>query len=484
MSQFNFEVEPAPYTGLPPEAPILTANIYKNRPPVPPDPSSVDLNLINLANEEAKKINTEDSQNETSRSPTVEVITPAVEVITATGGFLQTFFNNLQSSEIESAEVAFIKYLNEAISKRASDVDLMPSLPVALHVHTGIAYSESNDILDQSDLFFTIGLLISYDWQAKLIIGSDAWKQKLARVELCLANMKQYDFGASFFHQNMLVRLRIHVAYSLNGLGLTMRILPNNIPAPLELFNGDVCKQISDQITPRRGGVCLITGPTGSGKSTTLASFITELIAQNPRKLITFEDPIEFIYPNSQSGLVVQREMGLHFNSYGEGLKGALREAPSIILLGEVRDADTMMRCFEASQTGHLILGTLHTGDVKSTFRRIFDFFPGMDQKSVLELCSRSLLMILCQGLLPSITPGKMKNHRVLCTELLVNSDEKSRGAIENLNETGNFSDLLSQNIYGHSWDSSLDRLTRLGSILDETARFYASSQSKSASGK
>lgn len=268
-------------------------------------------------------------------------------------------------------------------------------------------------------------------------------------------------------------RLRVQAHFSTSGLGVTCRILNDFIPEVEQLgFAPDTIASLR-QCVVRRAGLCLVTGPTGSGKSTTLAAII-DWVRRNYRKhIVTLEDPVEYLYPHDLTGpageslpapgLVTQQEVGRDISSYRQGLKDVLRKAPHIILLGEIRDREAMETCMEAAQTGHLVLSTLHTTGAVKTLGRILELFPRDKHESVLSRLSEIMMFVLSQGLL------RTPNGRVLTYEFLLNQDDACASAIAGYHRgPGALNDVIgrSGNI---EWDANLYRLLRAGAIDEET---------------
>jgi len=207
-------------------------------------------------------------------------------------------------------------------------------------------------------------------------------------------------------------RFRVNVFMQRNGISAVFRLIPENIKTIEEL---DLPEQLSSLIDVSEG-LILVTGPTGSGKSTTLASLIHTLNVRQQSHIITIEDPIEFVHEN-QRCLVSQRELASHTKSFGAALRAALREDPDIILVGEMRDLETISLAITAAETGHLVFATLHTNGAVKTIDRIIDVFPEGQQTQIRVMLSESLRGIVAQALLPR------PDHqgRVPVVEVLVN---------------------------------------------------------------
>jgi twitching motility protein PilT len=203
------------------------------------------------------------------------------------------------------------------------------------------------------------------------------------------------------------------------GMDGTFRLIPDKVPN----FDDLKLPEQLRKFTTYRQGIVLVTGPKGSGKTTTLAALIDLINANRAEHIITVEDPIEFVHP-SKKGHVNQREVGPHTNSFANALRAALREAPDIIMVGEMRDLETISLAITAAETGHLVFGTLHTPDAPRTINRVLDVYPPEEQPQVRTMFSESLRGIVCQQLVPGIDGKSMH----LATEILFNTS-----AISNL---------------------------------------------------
>jgi len=207
------------------------------------------------------------------------------------------------------------------------------------------------------------------------------------------------------------------------GIDGTFRLVPSRVPSFEELKLPESLKRF----TSYRQGIVLVTGPKGSGKTTTLAALIDLINATRPEHIITVEDPIEFVHP-SKKGHVNQREVGVHTDSFANALRAALREAPDIIMVGEMRDLETISLAITAAETGHLVFGTLHTPDAPRTINRVLDVYPPEEQPQVRTMFSESLRGIVCQQLVPA--DGGKAMH--LATEILFNTSAISNLIREN----------------------------------------------------
>lgn len=221
-----------------------------------------------------------------------------------------------------------------------------------------------------------------------------------------LENNRELDFAVEL---PSIGRFRGNYYYTMNGdLAAAFRIIPIGIPSLDDLKSPAVFKEI----IKREKGLILVTGPTGSGKSTTLASLLNEVNITERKHIITVEDPVEFIHENKKS-VFSHRNVGNDTFSYAKALKYALRQDPDIILVGELRDRETIETAISASETGHLVFGTLHTNSAVQTINRIVDSFEGGEQVQIRNMLSISLTTIISQSLVPKIGGGRVAIHEI-----------------------------------------------------------------------
>jgi len=225
-----------------------------------------------------------------------------------------------------------------------------------------------------------------------------------------------------FAHETDKARFRVNLFADRKGIGAVLRQIPNQIKTAAEL---GVPKAVLD-LCGLPKGLVLVTGPTGSGKSTTLASLIDHINRTRDDHIITIEDPIEFVHAN-QRCLVNQREIGVHTSGFKQALRAALREDPDVVLVGEMRDLETISIAIETAETGHLVFGTLHTNTAPSTIDRVIDQFPSDRQQQIRTMLSESLKAVVTQVLCKKIGGGRVAAQEIL----LVN------GAISNLIREG-----------------------------------------------
>ena len=256
-------------------------------------------------------------------------------------------------------------------------------------------------------------------------------------------------------------RFRVNIFFQMNGVSAVFRLIPVKIPA----FNELKLPEIVREFTKKERGIVLVTGVTGSGKSTTLAALINEINLTKKKHIITIEDPIEFVHKD-RGCIINQRSVGQDTLSFAAALKSALREDPDIILVGEMRDLETINLALHAADTGHLVFSTLHTTDAKETINRIISTFPSDEQNRVRLSVASSLQGVISQRLVKTKDGGRRAAMEVLVRTAFIeqlimeNRDNEIKDAIEN-----------GKSIYGsQSFDQSLLDLYYEGVITQEVA--------------
>jgi twitching motility protein PilT len=251
-------------------------------------------------------------------------------------------------------------------------------------------------------------------------------------------------------------RFRVNVFQQTRGVSAVFRVIPHHMPS-LEKLNAPV---IFSQLIQSPRGMVLVTGPTGSGKSTTLAAMLHALNLSQSKHIVTLEDPIEFVHTPQQC-LIQQREVGTHTHSFANALRAALREDPDVILVGELRDLETIRLAITAAETGHLVLGTLHTSSAAKTINRIVDVFPAEEKDMVRSMLSESLNAVISQVL----CKRKDGAGRVAAYEVMVGTT-----AVRNLIREGKVAQLYSaiqtgRGVGMQTLDQSLAALVQQGLI-------------------
>ncbi len=279
--------------------------------------------------------------------------------------------------------------LREAAEKGASDLHLSSGEPPMLRVHGDLVRTEHPALTPES----VTGLVNS--------IMNDRHRSQFS-------NEHEVDFACELPGKG---RFRVNVFLHSRGPGAVLRTIPTQIPSLESLHMPAILKDLC----ARERGLVLVTGPTGSGKSTTLAAMVDVINQTWDAHILTVEDPIEFVHPPKRC-LVNQREVGPHTGSFTNALRSALREDPDVILIGEMRDLETISLALTAAETGHLVFGTLHTSSAPKTIDRIIDVFPGGQQSQIRTMLSESLEAVVAQTLVKKKGGG----GRVAACEILI----------------------------------------------------------------
>lgn len=235
-----------------------------------------------------------------------------------------------------------------------------------------------------SDVHFTVGKVpsVRIDGTLMELEGFPKFTDEDFNVSLTVMGLREdwswsnHSYDASYKYND--IRMRVHMFKGVSGWSISLRLIPKEVPKFDTLYLPDVIKRF----TELKNGLVLVTGVTGSGKSTTLTSIIQMINEEQSKRIITIEDPVEFVYEDAKS-VIVQRELGHNFENFGMAVKEAMRQDPDIIVVGELRDLDTIKNAITLAETGHLVFGTLHTKSVSETFDRIIDVFPTEQQKQI-----------------------------------------------------------------------------------------------------
>ncbi len=328
-----------------------------------------------------------------------------------------------------------------------------------------LAYSVKNKA---SDLHLSSGLppMVRVDGDVRRL-NVPALENKIL-VELLYSTMNDHqrrDFEAELevdFSYSVpgLARFRVNCFHKDGGVGAVFRTIPIKVLTLEELGAPPSFKQIIQ--VPR--GLVLVTGPTGSGKSTTLAAMIDYLNGTMAGHILTVEDPIEFVH-NSRKCLINQREVHRDTHGFNQALRSALREDPDIILVGEMRDIETIRLALTAAETGHLVFGTLHTSSAPKTIDRIIDVFPAGEKSMVRSMLSESLRAVIAQTLLKRLSGGRVAAHEIMI----------ANPAIKNLIREDKVAQMYSaiqtgQNAGMHTLDQNLEELVKRGIITRQEA--------------
>lgn len=333
--------------------------------------------------------------------------------------------------------------LEEVIKKKASDLHLQVGLPPMLRVDGSLVPVSTAAPLTEEAVEALIFAILDDD--QKQILLKD----------------KEFDFSFAF---GDLGRFRVNAFHERGNLAAALRLIPNEIVTIEQLGLPPVMTKFTE--FPR--GLVLVTGPTGSGKSTTLASLIHKINAERACHIVTIEDPIEFTHKSSKS-VVVQREVHYDTFSFSAALRSALRQDPDVVLIGEMRDLETIASAITIAETGHLVFATLHTNSAAQSIDRMIDVFPPHQQPQIRSQLSNILMAICSQRLVPAIGGG-----RVVAAEVLIGTP-----AVRNIIREGKSHQLDAVIQTGaefgmQSMDKTLVGLIHAGTITYEEARNFA----------
>lgn len=333
--------------------------------------------------------------------------------------------------------------LELAIDRKASDLHLVVGFPPSLRINGDLQPIPGTLPLSSSELMSLILPLLSPTQKATFDTNFEL------------------DFGFSFENK---ARFRVNCYKQSGDPAAALRFIPIEIPA-IETLG---LPPIIPRLTQLRQGLILVTGPTGHGKSTTLASFINKINHDRPAHILTIEDPVEYVYPKAKA-MVSQRELFLDTKGWAPALKSALREDPDVVLVGEMRDFETISAALTIAETGHLVLATLHTNSAAQSIDRMIDVFPANQQAQVRLQLSVVLEAILSQRLIPTISPG-----RALAAELLLKAPALSElirssktPLIDNLIQTSGQLGMM-------TLETSLVELVKSGKVDYQTAIEYS----------
>ena len=333
--------------------------------------------------------------------------------------------------------------LVQCVSRKASDLHVSSGLPAMFRV--------DGDLIAASEQVLTCEVIHA----ALMSIMSSAQQSHFKQSMEC-------DFSIDLADVS---RFRVNVFQQARGVSAVFRVIPHHIPNLKTMHAPAIFAEMMHK--PR--GLVLVTGPTGSGKSTTLAAMVDVLNQSTHQHIVTIEDPIEFVH-TPQLCLIQQREVGEHTHSFANALRAALREDPDVILVGELRDLETIRLAITAAETGHLVLGTLHTSSAAKTMDRIVDVFPAEEKDMARSMLSESLNAVISQVL----CKRKDGKGRVAAYEVMVGT-----AAVRNLIREGKVAQLYSAIQTGgavgmQTLDQSLAALVKQGLIDVQTARTMA----------
>src|SRR5829696_2513922 len=353
------------------------------------------------------------------------------------------------------ATIQIDRLLETVVKKKASDLHLAVGKPPTLRLHGSMRELQTK-VLDAED---TMSLMKSITPE---------------RIQQEFEETGSGDFG---FAYGEAARFRVAIFKQKGCASLVLRRIPNNIMT----FEQIGLPRMAEQICRRPRGIFLVTGPTGSGKTTTLACMINYINENFDRHIITMEEPIEYYHQHKKS-VVVQREIGVDCPNFSEGLRRALRQDPDVILVGEMRDLPTISAAITAAETGHLVFGTLHTSGAASTINRVIDAFPTDQQEQIRVQLAGNLIAVLSQTLCPRIdTDGMLAAYEFMYVtpgiQNLIRENKSFR--IDSEIQTGKRygMQLLDDNLFGHftdgkiSAEEAIDKSKNPGFMVDKMQR-------------
>jgi len=329
-----------------------------------------------------------------------------------------------------------------SVKNGASDIHLVVDAPVLLRIDGELVAVESKKLLSKKDIEQMIFSLLTEEQKKRFIAD------------------KELDLG---YEDDNKTRFRINLFYERGNLGLAARVITDIIPSLEDLF----MPKIAYDLLNLKQGLILVTGPTGCGKSTTLAAMINYINKQRSCSIITLEDPIEFRFKHDKS-VIIQRQLGTDIISFDRGLRHVLRQDPNVIMVGEMRDLETIATTITLAETGHLVLATLHTYSAAQTIDRIIDIFPPHQQTQIRMQLSMTLAAVISQRLLVKIGGGRIASREILTnTPAVANLIRESKIAqIKTVIETSSKEGMV-------SLDHDLKRLYDTKVIAKETAQAH-----------
>ncbi|MBP1042800.1 type IV pilus twitching motility protein PilT [Vagococcus sp. BWB3-3] len=332
------------------------------------------------------------------------------------------------------------RWLQLAVKKKVSDIHVVEGLPPMFRLHGNLQAIEGTSTLYTAEI----------EAMGKSLCTDKQWAEFKEMGEVDLA-----------YELKDVSRFRVNVFRQMDTVAIALRQIPIDIPNLASLGMPEVLRGM----VQKNQGLFLVTGPTGSGKSTTLAAMLDYLNETKKTHILTLEDPVEYLHKHKKS-IIAQREIGRDTDSFANGLRAALRQDPDVILVGEMRDFDTISIALTAAETGHLVLGTLHTSSAPSTIERIVDVFPAEQQSQIRTQLAGALVGILSQRLLPTMD-GK---GRVAATEMLVNT--KGIASIIRSGKTHQITNMLlmGKDEGMHTMSTSVSQLSNAGRVDADVA--------------
>jgi len=334
--------------------------------------------------------------------------------------------------------------MESIIQKNGSDIHLITNSPPMLRVDGKLEAVEGIPSLNKD--------------QAQMLIDPLLTKEQKDYVKV----NKEIDFGFQYKDKG---RFRVNVYHQQGDIAAALRLIPTDIKTIEDLLLPD----IFHKFTKFKQGLVLITGPTGEGKSTTLAAMIEEINSSRGEHILTIEDPVEFIYKPKKS-IISQREINKDTHSWAVALRSALREDPDVVLVGEMRDFETISAALTVAETGHLVFGTLHTASAAQTIDRIIDVFPASQQNQIRQQLAASLQAVISQRLVPVTSGGRMAATEIMVAIPSIRNliREEKIFQIDNIIQTSAEHGMMLM-------ETSLMGMVQRGAISKEVALAYSS---------
>jgi twitching motility protein PilT len=335
--------------------------------------------------------------------------------------------------------------MTEVAKTSSPDLHLQIGQPPIIRLRNGeLSALQNAPILSKNDI---LSIIESLTTEAQREVFAEEW---------------QLDFS---YHMEGISRFRVNIFMENNGPSIAFRLIPDKIPTADELGLNDVIKDLG----MLKGGLILVTGSTGMGKSTTIASMIDHINKNRSAHIITIEDPIEFIF-KAENCLFSQRELNIHTHSFAGAIKGALRQDPDIVMVGEMRDLETIAAAITLAETGHLVLSTLHTLDSVQTIDRIIDVFPSDQQQQIRSQLAGVLKAVITQTLIPRMDG----DGRVVAREVML-MNNAIRNCIIKSETNQIYSAMQIASAQGmRLMDDNLEKLVNDGVISPEDALTHA----------
>jgi len=333
--------------------------------------------------------------------------------------------------------------LEEVIKRKASDLHIQVGLPPILRVDGALIPMQNTAALNPESIQALVFSILDQD-QRQIFLKD-----------------KEFDFSFAF---GTLSRFRVNAFHERGNIAAAFRLIPNEIPTVEQLG----LPKVVDKFVTYPRGLVLVTGPTGSGKSTTLAAMINKINSEQSKHIITIEDPVEYTHVSKKS-IIVQREVHYDTFSFSGALRSSLREDPDVVLIGEMRDLETIASAITIAETGHLVFATLHTNSAAQSIDRMIDVFPPHQQGQIRAQLSNILMAICSQRLIPAVNGGRIAVAEILVATPAVRNiiREAKTHQLEAVIQTG-------AEFGMQSMDKTLVEMIRSGKITYDEARNFA----------